>query len=153
MKFSPIKMTFLFILIAISSNSVNAQHNDATSLLHYLRGMINQNEEIEFANVYSVQTVMTENIETGSFETIETNMPYSFSLSEQILSSTSIAEVDNTYLIPFKMLVYSNEGELVDEIPSTISFEKDGSEWKIVNITDKNDSNWKSINGNWTIVN
>ena len=96
---------------------------------------------------------MTENIETGSFETIEANMPYSFSLSEQILSSTSITEVDNTYLLPFKMLVYSNEGELVYEIPSTISFEKDGSEWKIVNITDKNDSNWKSINGNWTIVN
>ena len=44
-------------------------------------------------------------------------------------------------------------GNVIDENPCTISFQKDGSEWKIVNITDKNDSNWKSINGNWTIVN
>lgn len=151
MKFHSIKIVLLLISFTISYTSINAQSNDSASLLIYLRGMINENKEIQFSNVTQVDTMLTENLDTGEIEELIQMVDYSFKLSEKTLASHSIEGKDGVYDIPFSRLIYDDGGKKAGKTHPIISFKRDGSDWIIVNITDK-DNVWKNVDGNWSIT-
>ena len=151
MKFPTIKIILLLISFSVSYTSINAQSNDSASLLNYLRGMINQNGEIKFEKVSKFEIVIVEDIDAGKFMRIPSYTPYSFQIEEKVLASTSIESQENVYQVPLIHIEYNLEGSVIKETPCAISFQKNGSEWTIVNISEK-DNNWKTVDGYWSIA-
>jgi hypothetical protein len=120
----------------------------SSEFYNFIESKTSKEGSVKFETICSMDSMFTENPETGEFEVSIAKAIYEFTKGDTFKST-----IENGISAgPFVKIVYNEFGEESGKQSYHIEFTKTNDTFDIKGITDDQKRNWKKIGDCWTIV-